>query len=201
MVVGRHRAGPGSRRDPAAVPADALPLCVTSAGSTARQLYLPAGSWYDWHTGQQLAGATFVLTPTPMDRIPLYARGGAVIPMWPEAPPSTAGYQPSVIELHLFVPAGDETRRSILQEDDGLTFAALRGGRYFTTFDVSRRGSVVTLAASVEGDGFPEFARTEFHLVIHGGAPNSVRLDGLATPSSGDHFVIPTATFTAEFSV
>ena len=107
---------------------DLLVAPVTTAGSTARQLYLPEGCWYDWHTGEQLAGAAFVLTPTPMDRIPLYARGGAVIPMWPEAPPSTAGYHPTVIELHLFVPADDETHRSLLQEDDGLTFAALHGG-------------------------------------------------------------------------
>ena len=52
-------------------------------------------------------GGRFVVAPTPMDRIPLYARGGAVIPMWPEAPPSTAGHHPEAIELHLFVPRGD----------------------------------------------------------------------------------------------
>jgi alpha-glucosidase len=180
---------------------DLLVAPVITAGSTARQLYLPAGCWYDWYTGQQLAGASFVLTPTPMDRIPLYARGGAVIPMWPEAPPSTAGYHPTVIELHLFVPADDETHRAILQEDDGLTFAALQGARYRTTFDVTRRGSVVTLVAHVEGDGYPEFARTEFHLVIHGGVPSTVLIDGAETAGSGQHFVIPSATFTAEFSV
>jgi alpha-glucosidase len=180
---------------------DLLVAPITTAGSTARQLYLPVGCWYDWYTGQQLAGATFVITPTPMDRVPLYARGGAVIPMWPEAPPSTAGYHPAAIELHLFVPADDGTHRSMLQEDDGLTFAANHGARYRTTFDVTRQGSLVTLVAHLEGDGYPEFARSEFHLVIHGGAPNTVRIDGAETAGSGQHFVIPSATFTAEFSV
>ena len=55
------------------------------------------------------AGRASSPSPTPMDRIPLFARGGAVIPMWPEAPASTAGYHPEVIELHLFVPDADGT--------------------------------------------------------------------------------------------
>lgn len=93
---------------------DLLVAPVVHAGQTARQVYLPQGDWYDWHTDDVLAGSRYVLTPTPMDRIPIYARAGAVIPMWPEAPSSTAGYQPAVIELHLFVPAADGTlaRRS-----------------------------------------------------------------------------------------
>ena len=51
-----------------------------------------------------VGGARYVIAPTPMEQIPVYARGGAVIPMWPEAPPSTNGYQPRTVELHLFVP-------------------------------------------------------------------------------------------------
>jgi alpha-glucosidase len=66
---------------------------------------------------------------------------------------------------------------------------------------VTRRGTVVTLVASVEGDGYPDFARTEFHLVIHGGAPSTMRIDGEDKEGTGQHFVIPSATFTVEFDV
>jgi alpha-glucosidase len=48
--------------------------------------------------------------------------------MWPDAPASTDGHHPEVVELHLFVPAQDGTTRSVLREDDGLTFAAAEGG-------------------------------------------------------------------------
>src|SRR5262249_43425359 len=144
------------------------------------QVYLPAGGWYDWHTGETLDGRRYVVAPTPMDRIPLYARAGAVVPMWPEAPPSTAGHHPAAIELHLFVPLADGTHRSFLQEDDGLTFAARDGARYRTTFAVERRGDRVTLRAEVEGDGYPEFARERFVLVLHGAAPATVVVDGEA---------------------
>jgi alpha-glucosidase len=145
---------------------DLLVAPVYESRVTARQVYLPDGDWYDWHTGERFTGPRFVVAETPMDRIPLYARGGSVIPLWPEAPPSTAGYHPSVIELHLFVPGEDGTQTSFLQEDDGLT---IDGGFVRTTFTVTRAGTAVTVATSVEGDGYPEFARERFDLVVHGG--------------------------------
>jgi alpha-glucosidase len=158
---------------------DLLVAPVLAAGSTARQVYLPEGLWYDWHTGEPVAGPAYRLVPTPMDRIPVYARGGAVVPMWPEAPASTAQYQPSAVELHLFVPAEDgQAHVSVLQEDDGLTFAAGAGACYRTTFTVTRSGSRVALDAGVEGRGFAEFARTEFRLHVHGGEVAGVDVDG-----------------------
>ena len=111
-----------------------------------------------------------------MERIPVYARGGAVIPMWPQAPPSTAGHHPDTIELHLFVPREDGTHTSLLQEDDGLT---TNGGHYRTTFEVTRKGDAVTLRAEVDGDGYPEFARESFRVIVHGADADDVdiRLD------------------------
>ncbi|HKG52159.1 MAG TPA: TIM-barrel domain-containing protein [Actinomycetales bacterium] len=181
---------------------DLLIAPVLAPGVTARQVYLPAGSWYDWHTDKLLEGNQFALAPTPMDRIPLYARGGAVIPMWAEAPPSTAGYHPSAVELHLFVPAADGTHESLLQEDDGLTFAARDGVRYRTTLEVTRSGDRVSLRGSVDGDGYPEFAREAFHLVIHGAAPETVRHDGAELRATGQHFVLSNSGtgFTVEFT-
>ena len=64
---------------------------------------------------------------------------------------STNGYQPRVVELHLFVPASDGVYHSMLQEDDGLSFAALQDGRYRTTFTVARAGADLTLNADVSG--------------------------------------------------
>jgi alpha-glucosidase len=182
---------------------DLLVAPVVDAGVTARQLYLPPGSWYDWHTGEMVGGSRFLLASTPMDRIPIYARGGAVIPMWPGAPASTAEYRPPDVELHLFVPEADGAHRSFLQEDDGVTLAALRGARYRTRFELTRSGEHVTLEAEVEGEGYPEFAREAFHLVIHGAAPTTIRLDGEELPRDGDRFVVPNAGsgFTIAFEV
>jgi alpha-glucosidase len=128
-----------------------------------------------------------------MDRIPLYARGGAVIPMWPDAPASTAGYHTSVIELHLFVPEHEGTYTSFLQEDDGLSFWALQGARYRTEFELVRAGRQVSVRAEVTGDGYPEFAREAFHLVVHGAAPQAIELDGARISPRGQRFVLRNA--------
>ena len=179
---------------------DLLVAPVTAAGMTARQVYLPAADWYDLHGALRgeavdaVAGSRFVAVATPMESIPVFARGGAVVPMWTDAPDSTAGYAPLLIELHLFVPAADGTYTSMLQEDDGLTFAALSGARFRTTFTVLRTGSSLSVEAEVEGNGFPEFRREAFELVVHGASVDSVDLDGEPLPTANPgRFRLPRA--------
>ena len=178
---------------------DLLVAPVLQPGLTARQVYLPNGSWYDWHTDAVFVGPRFVRADLDMERIPLYVRGGAVIPMWTEAPPSTAGYQPTTVELHVFVPTDDGTYCSALQEDDGTTFAANSGSRLRTTFEVTRVGQQVTVRADVDGDGYPAFARHQFDLVIHGAVANDLLVDGspqtivhgrVTLPNDGNAFTI-----------
>jgi alpha-glucosidase len=183
--------------------ADLLVAPVFVAGAVARHVYLPAGGWYDWHTDEPMGGRRWVLVDTPMERIPIFARAGAVIPMWPEAPASTAGHHPAAIELHLFVPDADGTHRSFLQEDDGASFAALDGARYRTTFEVTRRANRVSLRAEVEGDGYPEFAREELRLVVHGAAPAAVELDGAPVQARDGRVAIANTgtAFAVEFDV
>ena len=182
---------------------DLLVAPVIGPGVTARQVYLPAGQWYDWHTDEALSGRRFVLAPTPMHAIPIYARAGAVIPMWPEAPPSTMGYHPSEIELHLFVPTRDGTWTSMLTEDDGLTFDAWEGGRYRTTLTVERDGDRVTVGGSVEGHGYAEFARRRFVVVTHGAQPAAVDVDGASLAPQQGHFAFDNAgsPFTLSFRI
>jgi alpha-glucosidase len=128
-----------------------------------------------------------------MDRIPIYARGGAVIPMWPEAPASTDDYRPAVVELHLFVPASDGVSYSTLQEDDGVSFAALRDARYRTAFTVERAGAELRVSADVSGSGFPEFTRQHFMLELHGAAADSATLDDAMITGTNGRFEIPNA--------
>ena len=58
----------------------------------------------------------------------------------------------------------DGTHRSPLQEDDGLTFAALHGARYRTTFELTRSGARMTLREKVDGDGYPSLPARGFTL-------------------------------------
>jgi alpha-glucosidase len=153
---------------------------VVEAGQVARQVYLPRGEWYDWYSSERYDGTRFLRVDTPMDHIPLFARAGAVVPMWPQAPASTDGHHPDTVELHVFVPTADGRHESVLREDDGLTFAAAEGRHLRTTLVLERSGDGVTVRATVDGDGYPEFRRQAFRLVMHGAAPEQVLLDGVA---------------------
>lgn len=164
---------------------DLLVAPVVEPGVTTREVYLPAGGWYDWWTDEVVAGARTVTAPTPREHLPLYVRAGALIPMWPDAPPSTDGYQPTVVELHLYLPIVDGTTTALLQEDDGVSTDALHhdlSGYVLTTFAVTRTGDRVTVLATATGTGFTEHRREAFVLVLHGVSPDSVVLDGVAVP-------------------
>jgi alpha-glucosidase len=148
---------------------DLIVAPVTEAGMTSRSVYLPAGDWYDWHTGERHAGRQRITVPTPLERIPLFARAGAAIPMWTQAPPSTDGYRPEVVELHVFDPVTDGRWESLLVEDDGLTVSDGEPERLTTTVVVSRSGGEVTVSHETTGPGYAGHARTRFEVVRHGG--------------------------------
>lgn len=57
---------------------------VTVAGATQRLLYLPAApAWYDFWTGDKVAGDQQILAQAPPDRIPVYVPAGAILPLGP----------------------------------------------------------------------------------------------------------------------
>ena len=48
------------------------------------EVYLPAGLWYNWFTGEALKGGRTVQADAPLDRCPVYAKAGAIIPLGPD---------------------------------------------------------------------------------------------------------------------
>lgn len=151
---------------------------VVRAGVVARNVYLPEGTWVDWHTREVHAGGAYKTLAAPIDHIPLLVRGGYVIPAHHEIPMSTAGFAPKQLDLFVAVPLEDGIFTSELQEDDGLTFAALQGALYRTRFTLTRKANQVSLKAQTTGSGFPEFAREKFRVVLLNCAAKSANLDG-----------------------
>ncbi|MCH5337556.1 MAG: glycoside hydrolase family 31 protein [Acetatifactor sp.] len=53
---------------------------VVSQGTTKRMVYLPAGEWYDYWTGEKMIGENWIIRDAPIDICPIYVKAGSVIP-------------------------------------------------------------------------------------------------------------------------
>lgn len=151
---------------------------VFSEGCVSREVYLPEGAWHCWHTGGIFDGGRRIAAEAPIDRIPVFAKGGSVVSCWGNPPESTMGFHPEEIELNIFAPGADGETVSFLQEDDGLTFAFREGAFLRTTFTALRRGAAFHLSAKVSGQGYPAFSRKRFHLKFHGFEGAGITVNG-----------------------
>ena len=63
--------------------------------------------------------------------------------------------------------------------------------------------SNVEVEATVDGHGYPEFARDTFQLVVHGATPRTMSVNGNRFVSQGGAVVIPNTgePFTVKFAV
>lgn len=151
---------------------------VVEVGQTTRNVYLPRGSWVDFFTGQVHEGHQFISAAAPLSRTPMFVKGGAVIPMLPQAPQSTMDLRPELLELVAYIPKEDGEFVSVLREDDGLTTAHERGSYLQTTLVMERKGDKIKLTGNTSGDGFREFCRDTFRLIFKGEPVGQVRING-----------------------
>ncbi len=57
---------------------------VTEAGATSRRIYLPKSKWYDFWTGHEVDGGSTIEAAAPINQIPLFVRGGSIVPLGPD---------------------------------------------------------------------------------------------------------------------
>jgi alpha-D-xyloside xylohydrolase len=88
---------------------------VTEPGATSRSVYLPRTKWYDFWTGREMNGGQAIDAPAPLNRIPLYMRGGSIVPLGPDLEYATQ--KPAdPIELRIY-PGADAN--FVLYDDEG----------------------------------------------------------------------------------
>jgi len=89
---------------------------IYDAGET-RAVYLPADTWIDFWSGEQHAGPATLTVHAPLDTLPLYVRGGAILPQMVAAKRIPEGpIDPLILALY---PGGDTSYD--LREDEGVT--------------------------------------------------------------------------------
>jgi alpha-glucosidase len=145
---------------------------VVRAGERARDVYLPAGRWYDFWTGAAIdATGDLRRVDAPLEKLSLFVRGGSIVPS--TIAMSHTGEKPwNPLRFDIWPDAGGAAAGS-LYEDDGASPAHEKGAYRRTT--VSFAAGKITLTPA---GGFTPPAR-RFELVLHGApAVQAVRLDG-----------------------
>lgn len=143
------------------------------------RVYLPAGEWYDYWTGEKFAGPADISYRVPKHAGgPLFVRSGAIVPMWTDM--EYAGQLPADrLELHLY-PGGEG--EYTLYEDDGTTFGYLDGELAETriAFRDDRRVFGIEIGPRVgRYPGMPE--KRTWDIVVHTlDKPATVKVDGQA---------------------
>jgi len=150
---------------------DLLVAPIMKPDVTRRLVYLPAGTWYDYWTNKKYAGGTMITVDAPLDVVPLFVRGGAMIPVGPSL--NYVGEKPADPITFNIYPDDTGSASGSLYEDDGLSPAYKTGAFRRTTLTGQRgpRGFTVAIAP-VEGSYNPGPRKLEFvvktgeHVVI-----------------------------------
>jgi alpha-D-xyloside xylohydrolase len=73
---------------------------VTAAGATSRQVYLPAGTWYDFWTGVTKEGGSKATMDAPLSSIPILVKAGSIVPMGPMIQYASESTDPLEIRIY-----------------------------------------------------------------------------------------------------
>jgi len=146
-------------------------------------IYLPAGQWIDYWTGEAYEGQQEIRYQVPEDRGgPLFVKAGAILPTWPDM--DFVGQVPTEsLGLDVY-PHGQS--EFVLYEDDGTTYAYLDGqvATARITCDAVDREVTVTIGPCVGAyEDMPE--RRTWDVAIHLPAPpTTVSVNGEPVPQA-----------------
>jgi alpha-D-xyloside xylohydrolase len=136
---------------------------VIKAGATSRPVYLPhAVRWYDFWTGEAVSEGSHI-SSAPIERIPLYLRAGAILPLGPDV--EYAAQMPDdPIEVRIYPGANGNFN---LYEDAGDTYQYEKGAHSIIPFQWDDKTRRLTIGAR-EGVYSGMLAKRHFMIVLVG---------------------------------
>ena len=102
---------------------DSVLVAPMFAGETNRNVYLPAGEWYDFWTHAKISGGKFTEATNSVGQIPLFVKSGALLPL---AEPVEYVKPDTCFDIAVNI-VGEKPADFTLYEDDGLTTAYAKG--------------------------------------------------------------------------
>ena len=120
----------------------AAPVCDRTER---RNAYIPGGTWFNYWNGSRIEGPQTLRPDVPLERIPLFVREGAIIPLGPRAKRVYEGPLAPLV-LDVYPSAGSEY---LFREDEGTTHIRCTSGASRVTLEWSgeiRRETTVRFA-------------------------------------------------------
>ena len=113
--------------------------------STERSVYLPPGKWYDFYSGQYVGSNTTLLVKSELlnDKIPLFVKDGALIPMLKQDVMNTEEAIGRDLEVRHYGIAGGTFQ---LYEDDGKSFDYQKGAYRVRILSVTNQRFTETIS-------------------------------------------------------
>jgi alpha-glucosidase (family GH31 glycosyl hydrolase) len=139
-------------------------------------IYLPKGTWYDYWSGKAIAGSTWLNNyPAPLDKLPIFVKAGAIIPMYPQMNYDGEKKTDS-LTLDIY-PSGHSSFD--LYEDDGKTRAYKTGAYATTLIAVAKEETATKVTIDAVKGGFKgqELNRVYLLQVHSESAPSQVLLN------------------------
>ncbi len=138
-----------------------MPCPVYEYKARSREVYFPAGGWYDFYTGEKIPGNQRRMVAAPYERMPLYVRAGSIVPVGPALEWSD---QKPADDLLLVIYTGADARFT-LYEDDGLTYAYEKGES--STIDLQWDDAARTLTIGARKGSYPGMLqKRQFRLIF-----------------------------------
>lgn len=154
---------------------DNLMVCpVTTKGARSRVVYFPKGTWYDFWSGKKYQGKRYATVLCPLDQIPLFVKGGGIIPMQPEM--QYVGQKPiDTLRLEIY-PADSSTYT--LYSDDGTSLRYQDGDYALTHINCREKDGDLRITIKKPAGRF-RVNQLHYILNIHSaGMPSSVTVNG-----------------------
>ena len=139
---------------------------IYEQSATSRNVYLPAGSWFDYWNGNIYPGAGWSEISAPLERWPLLVRGNSIIPTGPLM--QYTNQHPTDPLTFTCYMEGDDLAHYTLYEDDGETFAYQNGNFAQTSISCRVNSDEVVVEIEEQFDNYrPQ--RDWYELVVYVG--------------------------------
>ena len=153
---------------------------VTEPGATTRHLYLPDAPWFDFWSGKRLEGGKSIDAPVTLERIPLYVRAGAILPIGPDV--EYAAEKPAdPLDLRVYRGANGSFT---LYEDENDTYDYEKG--IYATIPIRWDEAAKTLTIGERSGSFPGMLANRTFRVVFVDENHGV---GLGSTSQADRVV------------